>query len=81
MRGNKNDDNNSHAIAEAATQSSMRFTRVKTVEPQDIEALDRLRSQRVNERTALCNQFRAFSPSSNPLRNISPDGYNSLVHD
>ena len=60
VRGNKNDYNDSRAIAEAATRPGMRFTSVKTVEQQDIQALHRLRSQRIKERTALCNQLRAL---------------------
>jgi transposase len=38
----------------------MRFVELKTVEQQDIQALHRLREQRVKERTALCNQLRAL---------------------
>lgn len=38
----------------------MRFTTAKTVEQQDIQALYRLREQRLKERTALCNQMRGL---------------------
>lgn len=60
VKGNKNDYNDARAIAEAATRPGMRFVGIKTVEQQDIQALHRLRQQRVKERTALCNQLRAL---------------------
>jgi transposase len=60
VKGNKNDYNDARAIAEAATRPGMRFVGIKTVEQQDIQALHRLREQRVKERTALCNQLRAL---------------------
>lgn len=60
VMSNKNDYNDARAIAEASTRPGMRFVGVKTVEQQDIQALHRLRQQRVKERTALCNQMRAL---------------------
>lgn len=60
VQGNKNDYNDARAIAEAATRPRMRCVGIKTVEQQDIQALHRLRQQRVKERTALCNQLRAL---------------------
>jgi transposase len=60
VKGNKNDYNDARAIAEAATRPGMRYVSIKTVEQQDIQALHRLREQRVKERTALCNQLRAL---------------------
>lgn len=60
VQGNKNDYNDARAIAEASTRPKMRFVELKTVEQQDIQALHRLREQRVKERTALCNQLRAL---------------------
>ena len=60
VKGNKNDYNDARAIAEAATRPGMRFVGIKTVAQQDIQALHRLREQRVKERTALCNQLRAL---------------------
>lgn len=57
---NKNDYNDARAIAEASTRPAMRTVSVKTVEQQDIQALHRLRAQRVKERTALSNQLRAL---------------------
>jgi transposase len=49
VKGNKNDYNDARAIAEAATRPGMRFVGIKTVEQQDIQALHRLRQQRVKE--------------------------------
>lgn len=60
VRGNKNDYNDARAIAEAARRPGMRFVAVKTVEQQDKQALHRLRTARVAERTALCNQLRGL---------------------
>lgn len=60
VQGNKNDYNDARAIAEAATRPAMRTVNVKSVEQQDIQALHRLRAQRIKERTALCNQLRAL---------------------
>lgn len=60
VQGNKNDYNDARAIAEAATRPAMRTVSIKSVEQQDIQALHRLRAQRIKERTALCNQLRAL---------------------
>ena len=60
LRGNKNDYNDSRAIAEALVRPGMRFVAVKSVEQQDIQALHRIRSQCVKERTALCNSTRGL---------------------
>ncbi|MDF1528196.1 MAG: IS110 family transposase [Sedimenticola sp.] len=60
VQGNKNDYNDARAIAEASTRPAMRFVTIKTIEQQDIQALHRMRAQRIKERTALCNQLRAL---------------------
>ncbi|HEY0720622.1 MAG TPA: IS110 family transposase [Gammaproteobacteria bacterium] len=60
VQGNKNDYNDARAIAEASTRPAMRLVSLKSVEQQDIQALHRLRAQRIKERTALCNQLRAL---------------------
>lgn len=60
VRGNKNDYNDARAIAEAVTRPGMRFTDLKTGEQQDIQALHRMRAQRISDRTAVCNQIRAL---------------------
>ena len=60
VRGNKNDYNDARAIAEAVRRPAMRFVAIKTVAQQDIQALHRMRRQRVGERTRLCNQVRGL---------------------
>ena len=60
LRGNKNDYNDALAISEAVVRPEMRFVAIKTVEQQDIQALHRLRSLCIKERTALSNQLRAL---------------------
>lgn len=60
LRGNKNDYNDAQAIAEAVVRPQMRFVAIKEVETQDIQALYRLREQRIRERTALGNQLRGL---------------------
>lgn len=60
LRGNKNDYNDARAIAEALGRPSMRFVAVKTTAQQDMQALHRVRSQCVKDRTALCNSTRGL---------------------
>lgn len=75
VRGNKNDYNDALAIAEAVVRPQMRFAAVKTVEQQDIQALHRLREQRMKERTALGNQMRGLLAEYGL---ILPKGINAL---
>ena len=60
VRGNKNDYNDARAIAEAANRPSMRFVGIKTVEEQDMQAIHRMRSQCLRDRTALSNSTRGL---------------------
>jgi transposase len=60
LRGNKNDYNDARAIAEAATRPSMPFVAIKTVEEQDMQALHRMRTKCVKDRTALSNSTRGL---------------------
>lgn len=60
LRGNKNDYNDARAIAEALNRPRMRFVRPKSVEEQDLQALQRLRQNAMDERTALCNCLRGL---------------------
>lgn len=60
VKGNKNDDRDAEAIAEAATRPTMRFVPVKSEEQSDLQALHRARSRLVGERTALINHLRAL---------------------
>ena len=60
VKSNKNDFNDAAAICEAASRPSMRFVPAKSIEQQDIQALHRVRTRRVAERTALGNQIRGL---------------------
>jgi len=60
LRGNKNDYNDARAIAEAATRPGISGVAVKTVEEQDMQALHRMRSQCLRDRTALVNSTRGL---------------------
>ncbi len=60
VKTNKNDRNDSEAICEAASRPSMRFVSPKSVEQEDIQAVHRVRSRLVQERTALINQIRGL---------------------
>ncbi|WP_246217454.1 IS110 family transposase [Paraburkholderia panacisoli] len=59
-KSNKNDFNDADAIAEAAIRGHMRFSRVKSVEELDMQALQRARDRMIRERTGQINQIRAF---------------------
>jgi transposase len=60
VKGNKNDSRDAEAICEAVSRPHMRFVPLKTVESQDIQAIHRLRSRLIKERTALVNQIRGL---------------------
>ena len=60
LRGNKNDYNDARAIAEAATRPSISGVALKSVEEQDMQALHRVRSQCLRDRTALTNSTRGL---------------------
>jgi transposase len=60
VKGNKNDANDAEAICEAVGRPHMRFVPIKTVEQQDLQALHRVRSGLVKERTAKVNQVRGL---------------------
>ena len=48
------------AVAEAVQRPTTRFVPAKTNEQLDLQALHRVRSRLVSERTAVINQFAAF---------------------
>ena len=58
-KSNKNDFNDAEAIAEAAVRGHMRFSRVKSAEELDLQALHRARDRLIRERTGQINQIRA----------------------
>lgn len=60
LRGNKNDYNDACAIAEASTRPLMPTVAVKSVDQQDMQALHRLRSKSVRDRTGFCNCIRGL---------------------
>lgn len=58
--GNKHDYNDAQAIAEAACRDGVRRVPVKSVAQQEIQALHRIRSGYMSQRTALINQWRGL---------------------
>jgi transposase len=60
VKSNKNDANDAAAICEAMSRPSMRYVGVKTVEQQDLQAVHRVRSSLIGERTAKANQLRGL---------------------
>jgi transposase len=59
-QGHKNDFRDAHAVAEVVQRPTTRFVPVKTDEQLDLQALHRVRSRLVSERTAVINQIRGF---------------------
>jgi len=60
VKGNKNDANDAEAICEAVGRPTMRFVSVKTIAQQDLQAIHRIRSELVRQRTAKANQIRGL---------------------
>ena len=60
VRGNKNDNNDALAIAEASSRPNLRFVPIKTVQQQEIMAMHRLRERWVKSRTQVTNQARGL---------------------
>jgi transposase len=60
VKSNKNDANDAEAICEAVSRPGMRFVAVKTCEQQELQAIHRVRSGLVGERTALGNRIRGL---------------------
>ena len=60
LKGNKNDYNDAEAICEAGQRPNMRFVPIKEIEQQDIQALHRVRSRIMRDRTAVANQTRGL---------------------
>src|SRR3972149_1226484 len=60
VKSNKNDANDAEAICEAMSRPGMRFVAVKSVEQQDIQAVHRVRSGLIEQRTAKANQIRGL---------------------
>ncbi len=60
VQSNKNDANDAEAICEAMSRPKMRFVAVKTAEQQDLQAMHRIRSGLIEQRTAKANQIRGL---------------------
>ena len=60
VKSNKNDANDAEAICEAVARPNMRFVAIKTIAQQDIQAIHRIRSELVQQRTAKVNQIRGL---------------------
>ena len=59
-QGHKNDFRDAHAIAEAVQGPSTRCVPVKTDDQLDLQAMHRVRSRLISERTAVINQICGF---------------------
>ena len=71
VKGNKNDANDAEAICEAVARPNMRFVPIKTVEQQGIQALHRIRSELVHQRTAKVNQIRGLLAEYGDVRQVA----------
>jgi transposase len=60
LKGHKNDYRDAEAIAEAAQRPTMRPVPLKSSEQLDLQALHRVRSRRIGQRTAVINPIRGF---------------------
>lgn len=60
VKSNKNDEADAEAICEAVTRPNMRYVAIKSVEQQDMQAIHRVRSRLVKQRTTLVNQIRGL---------------------
>ncbi|HEY5867744.1 MAG TPA: IS110 family transposase [Candidatus Tectomicrobia bacterium] len=60
VKSPKNDARDAEAICEAVTRPTMRFVPIKRVEPQDLQALHRVRTRLIKARTALVNEIRGL---------------------
>jgi len=59
-QGHKNDFRDAHAVAEAVQRPSTRCVPIKTDDQLDLQALHRVRSRLIGDRTAIINQLRGF---------------------
>lgn len=60
VKSNKTDRNDAAAICEAMSRPSMRFVAPKSTQQQDIQAVHRVRSDLLKQRTAKANQIRGL---------------------
>ena len=74
-QGQKNDFRDAHAVAEAVQRPTTRFVPAKTNDQLDLQALHRVRSRLVSERTAVINQILRLSSGArhhHPARSALP---------
>ena len=60
VKSNKNDANDAEAICEAMSRPNMRYVKMKSIEQQDVQAIHRVRSELMGQRTAKVNQIRGL---------------------
>ena len=60
IKNQKNDANDADGICEAVGRPNMRFVPVKTVAQQEVQAVHRVRSELIRQRTAKANQIRGL---------------------
>ena len=60
LQSQKNDANDAAAICEAVSRPQMRFVPQKTIEQQDLQAPNRIRSRLIGTRTQIGNQIRGL---------------------
>jgi transposase len=60
VKSPKNDARDAEASCEAVTRPTMRFVPIKRVEPQDLQALHRIRERLMKARTALVHELRGL---------------------
>jgi transposase len=70
-QAHKNDFRDAYAIAEAVRRPSTRCVPVKTDDQLDLQALHRVRSRLISERTAVINQNPMITPNRPHLRNLT----------
>lgn len=58
--GNKNDNNDALAIAEASFRPTLRFIPIKPIEQQDVQSLHKIRELLIKQRGAWMNQLRGL---------------------
>lgn len=75
VKTNKNDKNDSEAICEAASRPAMRYVSPKSVEQENIQAVHRIRTRLIQDRTALVNQIRGLLKE---FGIIIPQGINKI---
>jgi transposase len=60
VKSPKHDARDAEAICEAVTRPTMRVVPIKRIEPQDLQALHRIRERLIKARTALVNEIRGL---------------------